>query len=223
VYPQPDVDFVPILIGDSLSAVAALTLQTFKPDPVVLSISNGDKVLFYNTSDSSFLHDGEVNLTWSFGDGAENTVDWSPTHEYSNWGDFEVVLALETDKGCISTRSHIVIVEEELEFPNVITPNGDKKNDVFAIKNLNTNLNPEDIYHYRTNNITIYDRWGKKVYSADNYNTYMSKDGELIIGDKFFDGSGLSDGTYYFTFSYKSHYYNKESNFHGTFTILRGK
>ena len=120
--------------------------------------------------------------------------------------------------GCSDEVSHWVIIEDDLVFPNVITPNGDGLNDVFAIKNLNTNINPEDPDEYRSNMLTIYDRWGKLVYQVDNYDTFM-KDDQLFVGSVYFDGKNLSDGVYYYTFYYKGKI--KITNYHGTITIIR--
>lgn len=52
--------------------------------------------------------------------------------------------------------------ENPIDFiPNVITPNGDSKNDSFIIPKLSL---------YPDNSLTIYDRWGKVVFSQKGYN-----------------------------------------------------
>jgi gliding motility-associated-like protein len=63
-----------------------------------------------------------------------------------------------------------------VEIPNIITPNGDNVNDFFKIKNIE--------YHPNTS-VTIYDRWGKKVYENPNYNNEWK-------------GEGVSDGTFFY-------------------------
>jgi len=164
------------------------------------------------------LENPETDYLWDFGDGTVDSTDYTPSHTYETWGDYLVTFHVETQGGCSDEVSHWVIIEDDLEFPNVITPNGDGLNDVFAIKNLNTNINLEDPDKYRSNNLYIYDRWGKLVYQADNYDTYM-KDDQLFTGSKYFDGKDLSDGVYYFTFYYKGKI--KITNYHGTITIIR--
>jgi gliding motility-associated-like protein len=109
-------------------------------------------------------------------------------------------------------------VEQDLEFPNIITPNGDNVNDVFAIKNLNTSINPEDPDEYRTNTLQIFDRWGKKVYEAENYDTYM-KEEQLFVGKNAFAGEKLQDGQYYFSFYYKGKI--KTVKYSGSLIIIR--
>ena len=60
--------------------------------------------------------------------------------------------------------------------PNVITPNGDGKNDKFVVKGLDL---------YPGSRLEIYNRWGNQVYRSDNYNNNWA-------------GEGLSAGIYYY-------------------------
>ncbi|SFW12736.1 gliding motility-associated C-terminal domain-containing protein [Chitinophaga sancti] len=60
--------------------------------------------------------------------------------------------------------------------PNVITPNGDGKNDKFVVKGLDL---------YPGSRLEIYNRWGNQVYRSDNYNNNWT-------------GEGLSAGIYYY-------------------------
>ena len=62
--------------------------------------------------------------------------------------------------------------------PNVITPNGDGKNDTFIIQQ-----------DYRVESplaLKVYNRWGELVYDSPNYRNDWS-------------GQGLSAGVYYYT------------------------
>ncbi|MES2131054.1 MAG: gliding motility-associated C-terminal domain-containing protein [Bacteroidota bacterium] len=63
-----------------------------------------------------------------------------------------------------------------VEIPNIITPNGDNANEFFKIKNIE--------YHPHTN-VTIFDRWGRKVYENPNYNNEWKAE-------------GVSDGTFFY-------------------------
>jgi gliding motility-associated-like protein len=59
--------------------------------------------------------------------------------------------------------------------PNVITPNQDSKNDYFVIENIQN----------RKWSLTIYNRWGKLVYSNEHY-------------DNSWNGDNLPEGIYYY-------------------------
>lgn len=77
--------------------------------------------------------------------------------------------------------------------PNVITPNGDGKNDFFVIENI-------DLLSWE---LTIYNRWGKQVYENVRY-------------DNSWKGSGLSAGSYYYLL--RNHTLNQ--SYKGWVTIL---
>lgn len=191
---------------------------SFIPE-ISLYSENEGLVTFTNYADSSQFFDHTVcSWYWDFGDSSVDSAVWSPTHTYSTWGDYNVLLSIVSNYGCKSTILHTVVIEEDLEFPNIITPNNDGVNDVFAIKNLNINYNPEDPDQYRSNNLQIFDRWGKKVYEEDNYDTY-SKNEEIFVGEKAFSGEKLQDGEYYFAFYYKGK--AKTVKYSGSLIIVR--
>ena len=63
---------------------------------------------------------------------------------------------------------------------NVLTPNGDGKNDFFVIKNIDM---------YPNNQVRIFDRAGREVYAKKNYNNEW--DGTI-------NGTPLDENTYYY-------------------------
>ena len=69
----------------------------------------------------------------------------------------------------------------DIDYFNVISPNGDGKNDYFKITN---------IEQYPNNTVQIFNRWGKEVFSKDNYSNANS--------NTRFEGKDLPAGTYYF-------------------------
>lgn len=191
----------------------------FSIDPAIVSLSDhGGEAHFSSYYTEGIFDDGSMDFVWNFGDGEEETADLNPTHVYNSWEDYIVTLTINSAYGCGAEISHVVIVEDDLVFPNVITPNGDGLNDAFFIANLNPNINYEDPDEYRTNELIIHNRWGKLVFHANNYNTY-SKNGETFLGDNPFTGDDLPDGVYYYTFYYKGHY--KETKYNGSITIIR--
>jgi len=199
--------------------VNAQPIAEFQADPEISLMSdNNGSVHFINYADSTLMRTPGTTFTWDFADGEQDSETISPDHVFAQWGDYDVTLRIETETGCASEITHTVVVEQDLVFPNVITPNGDNVNDVFAIENLNTNINLEDPDEYRNNRLTIYDRWGQKVYDAKNYDTY-SRGGTIEKGSQFFDGTGLSDGVYYYSFYYKGK--AKTVNYNGSLTIIR--
>ncbi|RWU06147.1 Calx-beta domain-containing protein [Pedobacter chitinilyticus] len=84
--------------------------------------------------------------------------------------------------GCTSTATITITVIEDfkLEGNNVLTPNGDGKNDFFVIKNIDM---------YPNNEVRIFDRAGRPVYTKRGYNNEW--DGTL-------NGKPLEENTYYY-------------------------
>ena len=91
---------------------------------------------------------------------------------------------VESIDGCTSSDSLIVFVSqiENLEINNIITPNGDGKNDTWDINK------PSIISGCK---VSIFNRWGKIVWTSNNYNNNWN--GENLSGEI------LPDGTYYYT------------------------
>lgn len=81
--------------------------------------------------------------------------------------------------------------EQLIQFPNLVTPNGDGINDIFEIKGLLENE------CYTTNYLAIYDRWGHRVYYVEN----------LSSRDEFWDPGKdrIPTGTYFFRFWGRGH------------------
>jgi len=78
-----------------------------------------------------------------------------------------------------------LIVMDDIEIYNAMSPNGDGLNDVFVIRN---------IEKYPNNELIIFNRWGKVVYSQKGYGTYS----------RFYDGTNVNGetlpvGTYFYT------------------------
>ncbi len=194
------------------------TIDFLASPEISMMSENGGEVNFTAYLSDNVLNNQDYHLTWNFGDGEVTEGEISTSHIYTSWNDYVVTLTLLTGGGCGDSVSHSVVIEDDLIFPNVITPNGDGINDVWAIENLNTDINPEDPDEYRHNELTIYNRWGKQVFHVKNYDTW-AKDGQIHAGTNPFSGEGLSDGVYYYTFSYKGK--AKTTQWHGSITIVR--
>lgn len=85
----------------------------------------------------------------------------------------------------------------EITVPNVFSPNGDGINDYIDFSHLNL---AEEI-------VDVYNRWGKKVFVSSTSNTKW-------------DGSGCTEGTYYYVFHY-SEFINKKIDKKGFIQLVR--
>ena len=86
--------------------------------------------------------------------------------------------------------------------PNIITPNGDGRNDVFEVPCL------EDTY--TNNNMRIFNRWGDKVFEKDGYANDW---------DGRYKGNLLPAGTYFYLIQLDKE--NSDEFMQGYFTITR--
>lgn len=82
----------------------------------------------------------------------------------------------------LKVNYHVLHCDPKLQFPNLITPNGDGVNDLFCIIGLDNDCWPH-------NNLSIFNRWGDRVYYAEN-----------VKGTDCWDPDNLPTGTYYFHF-----------------------
>ncbi len=125
------------------------------------------------------------NYTTLKGSG-NGTFQWSPSQSLSDPAVADPVatpretttylLTVKTPDGCTAQDTvTIYVVCDQITIPNLITPNGDDKNDTFVIgctEDLNWNLQ-------------ITNRWGETVYQNINYQNEWNAE-------------GLSNGVYYF-------------------------
>ena len=89
---------------------------------------------------------------------------------------------------------------------NVITPNGDYRNDYFAI---------EGIDRFEDSRLEVYDRWGRIIFSRDNYPAGEMK---ATKPEGAFDADGFEDGTYFYVINVNS----GECVQTGVIEVLRG-
>lgn len=144
------------------------------------------------------------NYEWIFGDGDSNSDNGNTSHTYTQPGDYQVQLRIETINGCWDTISSKVALTEDVKLfiPNAFTPNNDGVNDVFLIKG--TPIADFNLY--------IYDRWGKNIWSTHNY--------EIKWDGTTKDGNKVNSGTYIYQIT-GTDYKKQAVNFKGSVTVIR--
>jgi gliding motility-associated-like protein len=117
--------------------------------------------------------------SWNFADNNNNTSSaTNPSHTYNTVGNYVVTLVVTDASGLCSATATIsidVFENASIVVPNVFTPNGDGKNDIFKI----TTTGIKEL------NCDIFNRWGTKVSNISGVNA-------------FWDGGNSNDGTYFF-------------------------
>jgi gliding motility-associated-like protein len=142
-------------------------------------------------------------MQWNFGDG-ETSSETNPTHIFAFNNSYTVTLSAGVNNNCTSDSSVVINVDSfedlfDIKISNVLTPNGDGKNDFFEVQI------PGKVNECTT--ITIFNRWGQEVYHSDNYSTKW--DGRNP------SGKPVPAGTYYYIVDVNG------LNYKGSITILR--
>lgn len=142
------------------------------PSPVV----PGQTISFLNTS--TIPSGSIVTSYWSFGDGGTATGN-AVNHAFATAGNYTITILVTASSGCTDTASISYIVDALISGANVFTPNGDNVNETLKFKNLE---------FFKSNTLTILNRWGKVIYEKENYKNDWN-------------GGDFSDGTYFYVLS----------------------
>lgn len=127
---------------------------------------------------------GAVSWNWDFGELVPPASDLeSPVVEVPQVpGAYPVQLIVANDLGCVDTVQGVIVVEvgRDLSMPNVFSPNGDGRNDLFLPL---TDQRVDGVLH-------IYNRWGQEVHrSANVANGWNGR----------IDGVDAPEGTYFWS------------------------
>ncbi|TGE12257.1 DUF7948 domain-containing protein [Hymenobacter elongatus] len=113
-------------------------------------------------------------VRWDFGDGTQGEGN-TTTHTYRQAGSYTPHIIRPYNNGRCTVRLELPVIDvtPAYEVPNVITPNGDTKNEYFVA----TNGCPAQLQ--------VFSRWGAKVFEAASYRNDWN-------------GGTLPDGVYYY-------------------------
>lgn len=177
VHPLPEVE-----ITADLDTICVETPVTFT--------ATADKGTWYKNPDRKARYD----YYWKF---LSDTTDIPYTYTYFNIFDkqdttvvFEphlipeqmFVVEVQDSMGCWNEDTVFVHPKpnQDLVIPNLITPNGDDKNEVLVIKE---DMTGQDLFEGAT--LEVYNRWGQAVYKNSNY-------------DNTWGGEDCTEGTYFY-------------------------
>lgn len=171
-----------VIVTDANGCVGSSTAVTVSANPIPTAAFSATPVTSFAGDTVSFLDQSSIasgNITtwsWDFGDGNTSLLQ-SPNHSYAVAGTYIVCLYVQSNVPCYDTLcSEYVVSPFNVIAPNVITPNGDGNNDQLVFQNLE---------FYPNARLTVYNRWGSKIYESTNY------------GNDW-DGGGSVDGVYYY-------------------------
>ena len=162
----------------------------------------------------TYTGSGANQFLWDFGDGTPTSTDQNPVHVYEAMGTYYAKLIVSSGAPNFCEDEHqieiIVLHPSSLVVPNIFTPNGDGKNDVFQVE-------AEGI---QSIDVSIFNRWGKKVFSTSVIDFAVDKEKkDLWDGTSKSEGK-CADGTYFYVLDAVG-YDKKEYHMQGTISLLR--
>lgn len=168
--------------------------------PIVHELPNVQFTYTSNGKDVSFVDQtvGAITWDWDFADGNLSSAE-NPTHTYSDFGNYAVILEVTDNNGCVNSSTQIIELMEDIFVPNIITPNNDGENDAFIITT-------GTVSNYA---IIIQNRWGNVVYESND-------------PTKFWDGKSngvlVAEGVYFYQI--KLDKFSKSIQFQGNVTVV---
>lgn len=180
--------------NDTLSATIYIT----NVDPMDITLS-GDTLICAEDGEFSTLSVdftggyGPFDFIWDNGLGNSQQVIVSPT--------VPTIYTVSIEDSCgneSAVKSIRVLNECDILTTNVVTPNGDGKNDYLVFPNLEM---------YPNSKLYVYNRWGAIVYESSSYTNDWTP-------------SELSEGTYYYILMRSEGIEHPAEEYHGTLTIL---
>lgn len=141
-------------------------------DIVGVDFTAGEDVQIPSGANTQLEATGGTDYTWSPTSGLSGNTIADPIAQPNETTTYTVTTHLHD---CTYSDNVIVEVVRLINPPNTITPNGDGHNDVWEIAN---------IRDYAQADVSIFDRWGQRVYHSIGYK-------------EPFDGAGLPTATYY--------------------------
>jgi gliding motility-associated-like protein len=163
--------------------------------------------------DKTIIQGGSVTLTAA---GNGNSYGWEPSTGLNLTNSQEVIASPKntitytvytySPEGCQASDKVTVNVLFPVVIPNTFTPNGDGFNDTWQIIRIGL---------YPNNEVSIFDRWGQRVYHKKGYSPAGDWDGSYL-------GTPLPTATYYYIIELNAGTDTPELElFKGSVTIMR--
>ncbi|MEO8588822.1 MAG: gliding motility-associated C-terminal domain-containing protein [Flavobacteriales bacterium] len=140
-----------------------------------------------------------VQYTWTAvtAGGTDSTFSSSASPEVTLPGIYTLVVT-DTEYGCTDEASVVVaptsvptVDLSSVKLPNVVSPNGDGKNDIWR-PYLPTDPDMDVTAYFDSYKLTIYNRWGQLILDTDGG------------GQRSWNAKEVADGTYFYTVAYRA-------------------
>jgi gliding motility-associated-like protein len=159
-----------------------------------------DMTLFPGESVTLQVNEGYESYIWNGTATSSNTL----TVTYENISGNDTTITVEIVDGYNCKNSDEIVIEVfNVEVPNVITPNGDGKNDLFEPKNGWSGINQHKMI--------VFNRWGEKVWESSDF---------LSGWDGKQNGKYVAEGSYFWVLEVYYGTDNIKKVYKGSLTVL---
>lgn len=173
-YPNAGDFNVQLIVTTDQGCIDSLTqLISIYPGPIADFSANPPNAYVQEDIDFTDLTQSDFPISiwdWDFADG-NFSGDQNPTHNYNQGGDYEVILVIEDENGCLDTASQVVHIYLPPLVPSGFSPNGDNNNDFLFVYG-----GPYDFLEFK-----VYNNWGEVIFETNDASigwdgTYKEKD-----------------------------------------------
>ncbi len=180
-----------LLVIDNNGCEYIEEITLVKPDEIVLDLPEEIEIKYYATGLLELEYSVDdidvAEINWY--DAQGNLIDQGSTLEFNRTANTTFTAELITIDGCSAMQEISIRVDTSVEIyaPNVFSPNGDGNNDIFWVQG-----EDEDVM---IESLLIYDRWGNKIYEAE----------DMVVGessrgwDGKYNGTTVNPGVYVYT------------------------
>lgn len=170
---------------DGISFKDSVYTATFEHFFVPVILDNNDSLYLSQQATEDYDFKWQIDGTTEELEIIEQLNHLCFKYTFPQEGVYNVSLEVTDTNGVSYYSSREIIIEDEIEVPNVFTPNGDDVNDMFVVK---SSGNPDNKLE-----LVIYNRNGELVYKQTARVVYW--DGKLASGED------AAEGVYYYVIS----------------------
>lgn len=190
-----------LIVSDQNGCADTVTVEAYPlPRPTAFFTHTPASPVMFNTpisftdGSTAASNDPIVEYHWTFTPPGEDDYTQNPTYLYPDTGSKEARLIVTSGFGCKDTFTVQIRVIEKPFAPNAFSPNGDALNQYFVIP---------FIQDYPGNTVSIYNRWGKRIFHTNDYKNDW-------------DGGNAPSGTYFYVIDIPT-----LESLKGSFTLFR--
>lgn len=178
----------------------------------VIDSSHSDFEVSYNACTREFTLENTSNnaesFLWDF-DNGDTSTERSPKYVYDDFGTYNIKLVANPGTLCADSTTKTIDIQDlaldQMEWGNIITPNGDGKNDCFGVYGLLPECNKLEM--------KIVNRWGQLMYESKEISACWN-------GQNRLHNTIVPNGTYYYVLKIEVKG-GKTIEAHGTVTVLQ--